>query len=242
MYLRDYLGPNHVHAFGDLERNNFQEVIKKWWECQELKIQLALDRVSREKCFRIIDETIASIDWIEIGTGVIKEYGMSIVRDVKERYPQTPLLVDMKTCDAGKHEAIQAFDAGSDMMTVMAFAADQTIIDTINKAQIYGKQIMIDLLGIQTRKRVEELVSMGANLFCLHIGKDMQESKKVEFKELFQLIDGIEGIKVAIAGGFNKETAKDIKGFPVDILIVGSAITESKNPMCASKEIAEVFL
>lgn len=43
-----------------------------------MKIQLALDRLTKQQCFSILEETADHIDWIEIGTGVIKEYGMGM--------------------------------------------------------------------------------------------------------------------------------------------------------------------
>lgn len=206
-----------------------------------MKIQLALDRLTSEECFRIVDSTLKSIDWIEIGTGVIKEYGMSIVREMRKKYPNKVILADMKTCDAGKHEAIQAFEAGADIITVMAFSSNQTIRETLSTAERFNKRVMIDLLGIDSKKRVEEIIELGANLLCLHKGKDMQENGDIASSELFRLVDGISGIELAIAGGINAETAKTFKDSPIDILIVGSAITASHRPDLASKEIQEIF-
>src|SRR5690625_7760564 len=76
-----------------------------------MKLQLALDRLTEKECLSVLEETKESIDIIEVGTGVIKEYGMSIVRTIRELYPDRLIVADMKTCDAGKHEALQAFEA-----------------------------------------------------------------------------------------------------------------------------------
>ena len=122
-----------------------------------MQIQLALDRLSKEDCIHIIDETKNSIDIVEIGTGMIKKYGISIIQEMKEASGNLPLLADMKTCDDGINEATLAFSSGADIMTVMGFVANKTIIDTLSVAEKYGKRVMIDLLGIQSRERVEEL-------------------------------------------------------------------------------------
>ncbi|WP_078382051.1 3-hexulose-6-phosphate synthase [Sutcliffiella halmapala] len=204
-----------------------------------MKIQLALDRLTAQECFRIVDATVGTIDWIEIGTGVIKEYGMAIIREMKEKYPNATIVADMKTCDAGKHEATQAFNSGADIMTVMAFASDQTIRETLAIARDYGKRVMIDLLGVDSPKRVEELVAIGVDLVCLHKGKDMQQEGEFASKDLFQLVEGVRGMEVAIAGGINIESASALKGSLVDILIVGSAITASDNPEATCKEIRQ---
>jgi len=207
-----------------------------------MKIQLALDRLTTEECFRIVDAAGTSIDWIEIGTGVIKEYGMSIVRDMKAKYPDILILADMKTCDAGKHEAAQAFEAGADIMTVMAFSGDGTVRETLDTAKKYNKRVMFDLLGVKSKKRVDELVALGADLVCLHVGKDMQKQGQFASKELFSLIEGINGIEVAMAGGINAESAAELKDSPVDVLIVGSAITGADDPKAAADKIQQAIL
>ena len=198
-----------------------------------MKIQLALDRLTKEECFSILEETADNIDWIEVGTGVIKEYGMEIIREIRHEYPHKPIVADMKTCDAGRHEAIQAFKAGADILTVMAFSHNNTIIETLEVARQYNKQIMIDLLGVQTKQRAEELQRLGVDLFCLHIGKDMQQEGALVDPSLYELVSGLENIEFAIAGGISEKTIRALNG--VDIAIVGSAITGSRNPGEASK-------
>jgi len=205
-----------------------------------LKIQLALDRLTKGECYHILGQTKDSIDIIEIGTGVIKEYGMSIVKEMKRKYNSLTLLADMKTCDAGKSEAIQAFDSGADIMTVMAFSANQTIMDTLAVAKQYKKRVMIDLLGIQMRDRVEELANLGCDLFCIHLGKDMQQQETLDIKELLKLVDGLD-VDVAIAGGVDATMIREIKQLPIDIAIVGSAITSSEHPKQVSKEIYDLI-
>lgn len=205
-----------------------------------MKIQLALDRLTKKECCQILDQTKDSIDIIEVGTGVIKEYGMSIVKEIKEKYSALTLLADMKTCDAGRSEALQAFRSGADIMTVMAFSANQTIMDTLSIAQEYEKRVMIDLLGIQTRDRVKELVYLGCDLFCIHLGKDMQQHETLDINELLKLVDGLD-VDVAIAGGVDAIMIQEIKQLPIDIAIVGSAITSSKQPRLASKEIFDLM-
>ncbi|SES07345.1 3-hexulose-6-phosphate synthase [Salipaludibacillus aurantiacus] len=197
-----------------------------------MKLQLALDRLERQQCFRLLEETKDHIDWIEVGTGVIKEYGMSIVREIKQRYPNHTLVADMKTCDAGKHEARQAFEAGADVVTVMAFAADETIKDMLFEADSYGKQVMADLLNVSEKRRLDELKEAGVTLVSLHYGKDMQKEKDMS-ADLFDLVKG-GGFTVSVAGGIKESTLPEIVANKPDIVIVGSAITSAEDPANAS--------
>ncbi|WP_406687815.1 3-hexulose-6-phosphate synthase [Rossellomorea vietnamensis] len=199
-----------------------------------MNIQVALDRLTREECFQILEDTGSYVDWIEVGTGVIKEYGMAIVRDIREKYPDKIIVADMKTCDAGKHETIQALDAGADITTVMAFSADKTITDTLEVAESRGKRVMIDLLGVSENKRVRELQELGVSLVSLHIGKDMQETGE-STGSLFDLVQGISGLETAVAGGITLETLPGIVENNPDTVIIGSAITKAADPAEAAR-------
>ncbi|PKH12286.1 3-hexulose-6-phosphate synthase [Planomicrobium sp. MB-3u-38] len=205
-----------------------------------MNFQLALDRLTREQCFQLLRETESSVDCIEVGTGVIKEYGMAIVRDIKAAYPEKILVADMKTCDAGKHEAIQAFEAGADITTVMAFSADKTITETLKVAEQYGKRIMIDLLGVKEPERLSELQNLGVDLVSLHYGKDMQLEGEMK-DDLFSLTEHLEGMEIAIAGGINKKSLADLLDKPLHTVIIGSAVTAAPDPEQAAKELKGVM-
>ncbi|MBU7595229.1 3-hexulose-6-phosphate synthase [Metabacillus halosaccharovorans] len=200
-----------------------------------MNLQLALDRLTKEDCIRIAKETEKSIDIIEIGTGVIKEYGMSIIREMRSLFPDKLILADMKTCDAGKHEARQAFEAGADITTVMAFSSDLTIKDTLQVAKEMGKQIMIDLLEVHSRERIAELEELGVKLVSLHVGKDKQTEETFD-TTLFSLVQGFD-FEVAVAGGINLENIHVISSHQPDIIIAGSSITEAEKPALAAAKM-----
>lgn len=179
---------------------------------------------------QLLQETEAFVDWIEVGTGVIKEYGMAIIREIRKTYPNKVIVADMKTCDAGKHEAIQAFEAGADITTVMAFSANKTILDTLEVAKTYKKKrIMIDLLGVTDRQRLVELEQLGVDLVSLHFGKDMQAEGEMG-AEQFALTQGFANFEVAVAGGINVDSLSSVLQIQPDTIIVGSAITKADIP------------
>ncbi|WP_100012700.1 3-hexulose-6-phosphate synthase [Lentibacillus sediminis] len=194
-----------------------------------MKLQLALDRLTREQCIQLTNETSESIDIIEVGTGVIKEYGMPIVREIRQLYSDKLILADMKTCDAGAHEAKQAFEAGADITTVMAFSSEATILDTLQVADNYKKRIMIDLLGVTSREKIAWLKKLNVDLVSLHIGKDQQQSGAKFDTSVFSLVKNVD-MEVAVAGGIGIDTLPDVITEKPDIVIAGSAITKSQNP------------
>ncbi|SDQ20877.1 3-hexulose-6-phosphate synthase [Virgibacillus salinus] len=202
-------------------------------------IQIALDRMGKEECFKIVAQINRYIDYIEIGTGVIKQYGMSIVQEMKERYPEKEILADMKTCDAGKHETHQAFEAGADYTTVMGFSADKTIIDSLQVAEEHRKHIVVDLLGITTKDRILELKEIGVKAVSMHIGKDMQGETSLEILENYQ--DVLEGFTIFVAGGIDPECVQYFSKLNPNVYIIGSYITGSLNPEQAAKNMQEVI-
>lgn len=201
-----------------------------------MNIQLALDRLPWDDCFSIVHQTEAYIDWIEIGTGVIKEYGMEIIRQMKQAYPDKVLVADMKTCDAARAETTQAFEAGADVTTVMAFASDASIQAVLKTAEEYGKKAFVDLLNVQERHRLEELDNLGIRSASLHIGKDMQHEGAGD-SDYYKLLQAFPHWEVSAAGGLQAETLHKIKDARPDVIIIGGAITKSENPRAAAERI-----
>ncbi|MDQ0160466.1 3-hexulose-6-phosphate synthase [Alkalibacillus salilacus] len=202
-----------------------------------MKLQLALDRLTWDECFNVVGQTQDSIDIIEIGTGVIKEYGMPIVREMRKQYPDHTILSDMKICDAGGHEAKQAFSSGSDVTTVMAFSSHLTIQDCLEVAREYDGRMMIDLLEVNERSTIQKLADLDVDLVSLHIGKDKQTENGFS-SNLFDLLEGY-SFEVAVAGGINEQTIDDVVSHHPDIIIVGSAITKADNPAEVAKRFKE---
>lgn len=191
-------------------------------------LQVALDRMTREKCFEVVSQIHSNIDYIEIGTGVIKEYGVSIIKEMKEKFPSKMILADMKTCDAGKHETLQALNAGADITTVMGFSANQTIIDSLKVAKELNKEVLIDLLGITCKDRILELKEMGVKAVAVHIGIDMQATTSLDLLNGYH--DLLSDFDVFVAGGVNPERIKYFSKVNPKVYIVGSYITGAEKP------------
>jgi 3-hexulose-6-phosphate synthase len=205
-----------------------------------MKLQIALDRLTKNECLKIIEEIKDVIDIVEIGTGVIKEYGMEFIREIKRMYPDLPLLADMKTCDAGIAETLQALEAGADYTTVMAFSSDETIAASLEAASLYGKKVVIDLLGVKDPMQVERLSSLGATCLSLHIGKDTQTGKP-DFQSLFKLLPQEHFFETWVAGGLDMDTLGAVATENPDIAIVGSAITKAISPRTAALALKELI-
>jgi len=98
-------------------------------------LQLALDFVELEEALGLLEKVHSFVDIVEIGTPTIIRYGVEAVRRVKQSFPQKLVLADLKIMDAGEGEARLAFEAGADVVTVMAVAHDETILGAVRRRQ-----------------------------------------------------------------------------------------------------------
>lgn len=201
--------------------------------------QLALDRMTEKEIFGLLEKVAKEIDIIEVGTGVIKQYGMRVIEKVNHQYPNILLLADMKTCDVGESESVQAFEAGADITTCMAFAPLPTIDAVVQTAKKYNKEVMIDLLGMQDKQTIKELYHVGCHYFGLHIGKDEQISGLKNYDYLYESISDVKSIKIAIAGGIDDAVVSSLDKSIIDITIIGSAITKSEDPLRVIRQIKQ---
>ncbi|NGM85030.1 3-hexulose-6-phosphate synthase [Paenibacillus sp. 7124] len=139
-----------------------------------MKIQLALDRMSIEEAAAMVRRTEPYIDWIEVGTSLIKEFGMASVEALKREFPHKTIVADMKTFDNAKYEFELCFGAGADVATVMGAAPPVTVALCVETARRMEKQVMIDLLHT-TPEQQRELARHPGAIHCLHVSKDQQE-------------------------------------------------------------------
>lgn len=192
-----------------------------------MKIQLAIDRVSIEKAKEIAKEAGPYVDIIEVGTALIKDFGMFSVHELRKEFPGRIILADTKTIDEGAYEFTSAFESGADIATVMGAASMDTIRACYETAKSFGKSMMIDLLEIEDKK-IQRLVEFSDAIFCIHSPSDSKDQKLrsllKEFRGKFPKIRNI-----AVAGGVNYDTISAIKEAEVDIVIIGGAITKSQN-------------
>lgn len=190
-----------------------------------MKLQVALDRLSYDGCFDILAQVHDSVDIIEVGTGVIKEYGLRIVSDVKDKYPEKSVLADMKICDAGKSESAMAFEYGADIITVMSFADINTIKACLDSAQEANKEVVVDLLNNKEPEIFDALKVAGVTSVSAHIGKDQQNKHDVMDVFFTELEDT--GFNIYVAGGIDETNLEDYMHLNPSVVIVGSGITKA---------------
>ncbi len=200
-----------------------------------MKIQVAIDRVSIERAIEIIKEIKDDADIIEIGTSLIKDYGLKSVRTIRSTFPDIKILADIKTVDEAEYEFTRIYEAGADIATVMGCSNINTVEICRKVAEEYQKEYMIDLLEVSSEK-LKELKQFKDALFCVHLPSDKNgEGLETLVEKYAQEFEGYG--RLAAAGGITPETLPVIMAHHFEIAVIGGAITKAEN----IKEAAKMF-
>jgi 3-hexulose-6-phosphate synthase / 6-phospho-3-hexuloisomerase len=201
-------------------------------------LQVALDFENLSRALVAAKEAVeGGADWVEAGTPLIKSEGLNAVRELKKAFPQHRVVADMKVMDTGAFEVEIAAKAGADIVTVLGAADDGTIADAVRGGELYGAEVVVDLLGVADPiPRSRKVAELGAAAVCWHVGIDMQMQAKTPFDVLADLVRA-SPIPVGVAGGLTSETVAAATRAGAQILVVGGAITKSAKIADATRAI-----
>ncbi|MTT32377.1 3-hexulose-6-phosphate synthase [Terrilactibacillus sp. BCM23-1] len=206
-----------------------------------MKLQVAIDRVDREKALSIINKVTPHADIIEIGTSLIKDFGLKHLDQIIHSNHQALLLGDIKTNDEGEYEFIQGYKVGFDILTAMGSSSYETLNKCYHVSKEYGKDMMIDLLEC-TDEKIKTIASFPDAIYCLHTSIDKEKNQNPAqdikaFKEKYPQIK-----RIAVAGGITLEELPSIKEAGPEIVIVGSGITKANDMTNQVKIYKEALL
>jgi 3-hexulose-6-phosphate synthase/6-phospho-3-hexuloisomerase len=201
-------------------------------------LQVALDVLELKRALQIARESLdGGADWIEVGTPLIKSEGMQAVRLMRDRFPDTTLVADMKVADTGTLEVEMAAKAGANIVCVLADADDSVIAEALRASRLYGIRIMADLINVRDPvTRAAELEAMGIDILCAHVGIDQQMKGKKSLELLASLSNRVQ-TSLAVAGGIDAAGAADAVLSGADIVIVGGWIVRSADVTGSTKKI-----
>ncbi|HQN18352.1 MAG TPA: orotidine 5'-phosphate decarboxylase [Syntrophobacteraceae bacterium] len=203
-------------------------------------LQLALDFVDLKRAVKSAEAAVrGGVDWVEVGTPLIKSEGLQAVRELRRLLPEITLVADMKIMDTGRVEVETAAKAGANIVDVLGAASDATIRECIQAGKNYGAKIVVDMIAVKdVLSRARAVEEFGADYVSVHCAVDEQMEGKDPFETLRQVSQAL-SIPVAVAGGINSETAARAIEAGASIVIVGGAITKAIDPEEAARAIRE---
>ncbi|MGO1971470.1 MAG: orotidine 5'-phosphate decarboxylase / HUMPS family protein [Propionibacteriaceae bacterium] len=194
------------------------------------RLQLAVDAPEH---WALVPRLRDHFDVIEVGTPVLKRFGLAAISTALELGGGLPVLADTKTVDGGALEAEMVFAAGASMMTVLADASPATRADTRAVAQRHGAETILDTIldGSIDQASLIDGVDADGVWIALHAPSDMRRAGI----ETDAHITGVKrsraaGFRVSLAGGVRRANLAQVLDAAPDIIVIGSGVTAAENP------------
>ncbi len=196
-------------------------------------LQISLDLTNIEEALETAELAIrAGVDWLEAGTPLLLAEGLHGVRRLRERFPDYPIVADLKTMDGGYLEAEMMAKAGATHVVVMAKAHEETIRCVVEAGKDFGVEVMGDNLACESMvdgaKRLEDL---GCQYVVHHIGYDERRGIAARgllmpspLDELKAVVDAV-SIPVQAVGGLSIEQAIACPSYGAPLVVLGAPLT-----------------
>jgi bifunctional enzyme Fae/Hps len=177
---------------------------------------------------------------IEVGTPLVKMLGINVVKEIRAIRPGAFVILDLKTLDTGNLEVRLAADSTADAVVISGLAPKKTIELSIREARKTGIYSIIDMLNVPDPLAVLKGLEVLPDVVELHRAIDMEKSAHAwsNIGEIKALAGEDRRLLVAVAGGIRVDTEAAALAAGANILVVGRAITRSKD----IRDMAEQFL
>jgi 3-hexulose-6-phosphate synthase len=195
-------------------------------------VQLSLDLIELPEAFETAAIAMRSgVDWLEVGTPLIIAEGTRGVRELRARYPDVPLVADLKIMDGGYLEAQMMASAGASMVVVMGQAHSETIELVVKAGHDFGVKVMGDTMAmpdpVAAAKQLEDL---GCDYIVHHIGYDMRTLRAqrglaapTPLDDLRAVVEAV-SIPVQAVGGLTIQQAIDLPSYGAPLVVIGAPL------------------
>lgn len=203
-------------------------------------LQVALDIVDMGKLKSVLNALPENDHLIiEAGTPLIKKFGLQVISDIRSVRPNAFIVADMKILDTGNLEARMAADSSADAVVMSGLAPRSTIEKAITEARKTGIYSVIDMLNVEDPVGLISSLKVKPDIVELHRAIDAEQTAHAwgNIKDMKKAAGG--KLLVATAGGIRVPVVKDALKTGADILVVGRAITASKDVRHAAEEFLE---
>lgn len=196
-------------------------------------VQISLDIIDLNEAVATAAMALeAGVDWLEAGTPLILAEGMHGVRALRERWPEVPIVADLKTMDGGWLEAEVMAKAGATHVVVMARAHPETIKEVVKAGRDLGVKVMGDNLGCEDMVAGAKLLEdMGCDYVIHHIGYDERRGIAAQGLRMPSPLDQLKEVVAAVqvpvqaVGGLTIEQAISTPSYGAPLVVLGAPLT-----------------
>ncbi len=149
---------------------------------------------------------------IEAGTPLIKQYGISVVKEIyqwriesllTEQLISPYIVADLKTMDRGETEVLMAKSAGASAAIVLGQAPIETINSFIETCERVKIDSMVDMMNIEYPNNILRRLKKIPDVVILHRGVDEEKfnkNKPIPYIQINKILSGY-NVMISIAGG-----------------------------------------
>src|SRR5688500_14362139 len=196
-------------------------------------VQISLDVVTIDEALSTAEMALrAGVAWLEAGTPLIIAEGMHGVRALRERFPDVPIVADLKTMDGGWLEAKLMAEAGATHVVVMERAHVETVRCVVQAGRDFGVKVMGDSLGAEEMvASARRLADLGCDYVIHHIGYDERRGIAARGARaptpLDQLREVVQAVSVPVqaVGGLSIEQAMRTPEYGAPLVVLGAPLT-----------------
>ncbi|MCU0721346.1 MAG: orotidine 5'-phosphate decarboxylase [Pirellula sp.] len=196
-------------------------------------VQISLDLTNIDEALETAEMAMrAGVDWLEAGTPLILAEGLHGIRALRSRFPNTPIVADLKTMDGGYLEAEMMAKAGATHVVVMARAHEETIRCVVKAGRDFGVQVMGDnMICPDMVAGAKWLEDLGCDFVIHHIGYDERRGIAARGERmpspLDQLREVVQAVRIPVqaVGGLSLEQAIACPSYGAPLVVLGAPLT-----------------
>jgi 3-hexulose-6-phosphate synthase len=190
-------------------------------------VQISLDVGSIDEAVRLAEIAVrAGVDWLEAGTGLLFLQGPEVIRALRRRFPDHPIVADLKVADGGYWFGRQAAEAGATHLDVLAAAHPATLEGAVRAAEEFGLTVLGDLmLSPDPVAAAKRLQSLGVHYAMVHLGYEHrgQHPELTALDDLDAVRQAVT-IPVQVVGGLTVEQAVAAARRGADSIVLGGPL------------------
>ena len=197
---------------------------------QDLKfpvVQISLDLTSIDEALETADVAVdAGVDWLEAGTPLILAEGLRAVERLRARFPEHPIVADLKTMDGGYLEAEMMAKAGATLVVVMGRAHEATIRRVVDAAAEYGIKVMGDNMVAEDKAaNARWMESLGVDFIIHHVGFDERNMIR-GLSPMDELEDVVRAVTIPVqaVGGLSIRQAIECPAHGAPLVVLGAPL------------------
>ena len=195
-------------------------------------VQISLDLTNIEEAIETSSMALrAGVDWLEAGTPLILAEGLHGVRNLRDSFPNIPIVADLKTMDGGYLEAEMMAKAGATHVVVMARAHPETIKCVVQAGKDFGIKVMGDnMISDNMIDGAKLLEDLGCDYIIHHIGYDERRGISAQGGKmpspLDQLLEVVKAVDVPVqaVGGLTLEQAIKCPQYGAPLVVLGAPL------------------